>query len=91
MHGMKLRATLAAPLMLACIACSGPLSSPHAVTDSGTVSGVHEGNVVVYKGIPFAAPPIGPLRWRPPQATQHWSGILPADGFKPQCVRPVPK
>ena len=52
MHGMKLRATLAAPLILACIACSGPLSSPHAVTDSGTVNGVHEGNVVVYKGVP---------------------------------------
>jgi para-nitrobenzyl esterase len=90
MHGMKLRATLAAPLMLACIACSGPLSSPHAATDSGTVSGVHEGNVVVYKGIPFAAPPIGPLRWRAPQATQHWSGILPADGFKPQCMQNWP-
>jgi uncharacterized protein YaiI (UPF0178 family) len=54
---MKLRTVLVSSSMLACFACSGQLDSPHTVTDSGVVSGVREGDVVVYKGIPFAAPP----------------------------------
>lgn len=55
--------------------------------DSGTVSGVsgNSGRVRVYKGIPFAAPPVGNLRWRPPQTVASWDGVRKADQFGPIC------
>jgi para-nitrobenzyl esterase len=40
-----------------------------------------------YFGIPFAAPPVGPLRWREPQPVEHWSGIFHADRFAPECIQ----
>ena len=51
--------------------------------DSGQVSGVPGSSpeVVVYKGIPFAAPPVGNLRWRAPQAAAHWQGVRNAAEF----------
>ena len=39
------------------------------------------------RGIPFAAPPVGDLRWRPPQPPAKWQGVRPADKFAPQCVQ----
>ena len=45
--------------------------------DAGLVSGVAGGTagMRVFKGIPFAAPPVGPLRWRPPQPVRSWEGV----------------
>ena len=42
--------------------------------------------VAVYKGIPFAAPPIGQYRWQPPQPPASWSGEREADSFGPNCM-----
>jgi para-nitrobenzyl esterase len=42
----------------------------------------------VFKGIPFAAPPVGPLRWRPPQPVRSWNGVRQADQFSARCVQP---
>ncbi|MGC1521890.1 MAG: carboxylesterase family protein [Steroidobacteraceae bacterium] len=53
--------------------------------DRGFVRGVVDGNVVEYKGIPFAAPPVGNLRWKPPQSPNHWPGVLEATRFPSQC------
>ena len=39
------------------------------------------GGVRVYKGIPYAAPPLGPLRWRPPEPVPAWTGVRPTDTF----------
>src|SRR6266699_2424089 len=44
-------------------------------TESGLVQGVIEGDVRAFRGIPFAAPPVGDLRWRPPASPAQWSGI----------------
>jgi para-nitrobenzyl esterase len=55
--------------------------------DSGLLSGVSEGKIVTYRGIPFAEPPVGDLRWKPPQIAKHWKGILKADAYKPQCMQ----
>lgn len=57
--------------------------------DSGLVSGVPgtSDEVRVYKGIPFAAPPVGDLRWRAPQPATHWEGVRKADQFGPVCMQ----
>jgi para-nitrobenzyl esterase len=54
--------------------------------EGGLVEGVAKGDVTVYKGVPFAAPPVGALRWRAPQPAAEWSGVLEADQFAPGCV-----
>ncbi len=55
--------------------------------DSGQLQGVVEDGVVAYKGIPFAAPPVGELRWRPPQPVAPWTGVRPAAEFGANCMQ----
>jgi para-nitrobenzyl esterase len=57
------------------------------VTESGAISGLRENGLDVYKGIPFAAPPVGDLRWRPPVHAPAWSGTRKADAFAPACMQ----
>ncbi len=59
--------------------------------NSGLVSGVDgaSGGVRVFRGIPYAAPPVGGLRWRAPQAVAHWDGIRKADQFGAMCMQPA--
>jgi para-nitrobenzyl esterase len=47
-----------------------------------------EGDVCAFKGVPYARPPLGVLRWCPPQPVQRWSGSRPALEFGPRCVQP---
>ena len=56
--------------------------------DSGSVSGnpADDAGVRAFKGIPFAAPPVGDLRWRAPQAAAHWDGVRKAEQFSPNCT-----
>ncbi len=86
--GMKRR--LASGLM-AVVAFGGlattPSSSVPVRTDSGLVEGVRENAAVVFKGIPFATPPVGELRWRPPQTPLPWAGEKKADRFSPVCMQ----
>ncbi|KAK7394017.1 hypothetical protein QQX98_013195 [Neonectria punicea] len=59
-------------------------------TTYGSVQGAsseYRPGVTVYKGIPFAAPPIGANRWKPPQAPSTWSGVFNATTFGPQCAQ----
>ena len=58
-------------------------------TQSGKVSGVSatDGSVTSFKGIPFAAPPVGPLRWRAPQPPAVWTDVLKADHFGASCMQ----
>ncbi|HET9624101.1 MAG TPA: carboxylesterase family protein [Kofleriaceae bacterium] len=58
-------------------------------TDKGQIEGVREGNVTVFRGVPFAAPPTGGNRWRAPQPATAWPGVRKADKFGPACVQPV--
>ena len=57
------------------------------VTESGAISGVLANGLRVYKGIPFAAPPVGDLRWRPPVHAAPWTGTRKADAFAPACMQ----
>lgn len=52
-------------------------------TETGLVQGVAAPGLTIYKGIPFAAPPVGDLRWRPPQPAAKWEGVRAADKFGP--------
>ena len=57
-------------------------------TESGLVQGVIEGNIRIFRGIPFAAPPVGDLRWRPPAArSAEWNGIRDASTFGNVCTQ----
>ena len=77
----------------ACLILSLAMSdSPKPVrTRSGLVSGVAGQNpaITVFKGIPFAAPPIGPLRWRAPMPARPWQGIRAADAFSLNCIQTI--
>ncbi|HEY5072674.1 MAG TPA: carboxylesterase family protein [Caulobacteraceae bacterium] len=55
----------------------------------GLLEGVQSGDVVSFKDIPYAAPPVGALRWRPPQAPLAWTGSRKADTFGPACMQPA--
>ena len=55
--------------------------------EGGLVQGKTEDGLTVYKGIPFAAPPVGDLRWRAPQPARKWDGIRQADKFAPGPVQ----
>ena len=53
----------------------------------GKVSGVAANGVVSFKGIPFAAPPVGELRWKAPQPVKPWTGVKDASKFGPSCMQ----
>ena len=53
--------------------------------ESGLIEGQQGPLLTVYRGIPFAMPPVGELRWRPPQASMPWRGIRKAEAFAPIC------
>src|SRR5215510_5235571 len=53
--------------------------------EGGLISGVIEEGIRSYKGIPFAAPPVGDLRWKPPQPVLKWEGVRNCDAFGPEC------
>ena len=53
--------------------------------DGGLISGIAAEGVRGYKGIPFAAPPIGDLRWKAPRPVVAWEGVRQCDAFGPEC------
>ena len=53
----------------------------------GEVSGISDGAISVFKGIPFAAPPVGNLRWKAPAPVASWSGVKPATEFAKACMQ----
>ncbi len=55
--------------------------------EGGLVRGEVEQDVVSFKGVPFAAPPLGDLRWRPPSPVEPWEGELAATDWPPKCAQ----
>ncbi len=60
-------------------------TAPVAFTADGAVRGTVAGGTDEFLGIPYAAPPVGPLRWRPPQPADRWHGVRDATTFAPHC------
>ncbi|SHN06755.1 para-nitrobenzyl esterase [Duganella sacchari] len=70
------------------LALSAHAAAPRATTANGIVDGVQEASgVKSFKGIPFAAPPVGALRWKAPQAAASWKGVRKADHFAARCMQ----
>jgi para-nitrobenzyl esterase len=55
--------------------------------DGGEIAGVREAGLTVYKGVPYAAAPVGDLRWKPPQPPGAWAGVKAASAFAPACMQ----
>jgi len=80
--------TLIAMLLAGAAPAAATDSGPVVDAPAGRVRGTSEGDVRVFRGIPYAAPPVGNLRWRAPVRLPRWSGERAAIGFGPACVQP---
>jgi para-nitrobenzyl esterase len=56
--------------------------------ESGVIRGARESGVRIFRGIPYAAPPVAELRWKPPQPPAVWPGVRDATAFGPWCPQP---
>src|SRR3990167_2552098 len=61
---------------------------PVVTVEQGKLAGSREGAINVYRGIPYAAAPIGDLRWKPPQPAEPWQDVRDATAFGPSCIQP---
>jgi para-nitrobenzyl esterase len=87
MWWLRALAGVAAALILA--RGTAAAAPDQALVATGALQGVVEGKVASFKGIPFAAPPVGDLRWRAPQPAASWSGVRAAMAFGPACIQSV--
>lgn len=82
---MKVLFLMAAACNLAVALATDAWGAPTTHIDAGILAGSTEGNIVSYKGIPYAAPPVGPLRWAAPQPAITWQGQRSATEFGSAC------
>jgi para-nitrobenzyl esterase len=78
-------------MLLPMVACATvPVDAQQATTltvESGSLEGTLDEGVLSWKGIPFAAPPVGDLRWRAPQRAADWQGVRQADAYGHDCMQ----
>src|SRR5208282_4178642 len=84
MKVLKLAVLTAALAFASTLVAQAP---PPVRTQAGLVQGTSENGLTVYLGIPFAAPPVGDLRWRAPQPPLPWTETRTADKFAPACIQ----
>lgn len=85
---VKTAAALALAIATGC--ASAAFGQAVVSTDHGAVSGATADGVESFKAIPFAAPPVGPLRWRPPEPPARWTGVKAAVTPPPACPQQLP-
>jgi para-nitrobenzyl esterase len=86
MKSMVRRSLLAAAVLL--ISALPVLGADKVKTADGVVEGTTEASGIhVFRGIPFAAPPVGELRWKAPQPVKDWTDVRPATRFAAQCMQ----
>jgi para-nitrobenzyl esterase len=86
-RGLALLLLLAAAAVAGCQTSAEPPDPATVLVDtaSGAVRGVERGGVVTWRGIPYAAPPVDDLRWRPPEPPGRWKGVRDAAEYGPAC------
>lgn len=88
---MNIRVKTLAVLLVALVlaACATlPLQAPRVSVVSGELRGAAVDGVYAFKGVPYAAAPIGDRRWRAPQPAEPWQGVRDARGYAPHCAQP---
>lgn len=81
---------VAAILISAALPAGAAITRPVKV-EGGLISGVpgKQASIMVFKGVPYAAPPVGELRWRAPRPVVPWQGVRKADQFGPSCIQNI--
>ncbi len=67
---------------------AAPADAPVVDAPAGRIAGTREGAIEVFRGIPYALPPVGARRWRPPAPMPRWEGTRAAREFGPACIQP---
>jgi len=63
-------------------------TAPIVMTEGGAIRGTTVSDSIAFRGIPYAAPPVGELRWKAPQPAAHWSGVRDGSQFGPSSPQP---
>jgi para-nitrobenzyl esterase len=85
----KCRRAYAALALICLLTFGGGAHAQTRPTQSGPVKGITVGDVDEFRGIPYATPPVGKLRWQPPEAPAKWSGTRDASAYGPACEQQV--
>src|ERR1700693_1953546 len=83
---MRLR-VLAGLMTFISLTAFGASSPLQVKIDTDTIEGKANGPVRTFLGIPYAAPPVGELRWKPPAPAAKWTGVRSATEFGPRCMQ----
>jgi para-nitrobenzyl esterase len=68
-------------------ACGSPSLTTTVDVTGGAIEGIEQDGIFTYKGIPFAVPPVGDLRWKAPAPVQPWTDVKKTDAFAPACMQ----
>lgn len=83
----KVLMAIAIAAMAATSGAAAPVKAATVEVEQGVLQGTVEHDLTVFRGIPFAAPPVGDLRWRAPEPAAKWHGVRKAVKFAPQCMQ----
>ena len=83
----KIAGFLTAALMALATGCAAAAPTSDVKIAQGDLQGSVEGDIAIFKDIPYAAAPVGPLRWRAPQPGPAWQGVREATEFGPACLQ----
>ncbi|HEY3951577.1 carboxylesterase/lipase family protein [Phenylobacterium sp.] len=86
--GILLKTLLAGAVAMTALSGAAFAAGPTAKLDSGVVAGAQAGDLLVFKGVPYAASTAGAMRWRAPQPVPAWTGVRPALAFGAACPQP---
>lgn len=84
---------LLAPLIIVMLLSQGGfaqlsnVNGPTVKVRNGTLEGTYESGIEVFRGVPYAAPPVGKFRWREPQPVKNWTGVRKAEKFGPRAMQ----